>query len=33
MYLITEANAIVGLYPYSVFTNPVFLSTNSFSIV
>ena len=31
--LITEANIIVGLYPYSVFTNPMFLSTNSLSIV
>ena len=30
---ITEANTIVGLYPYSVFTNPMFLSTNSLSIV
>ena len=31
--LITEANTIVGLYPYSVFTNPMFWSTNSLSIV
>ena len=30
---ITEANTIVGLYPYSVLTNPIFLSTNSLSIV
>ncbi len=30
---ITEANTIVGLYPYSVLTNPMFLSTNSLSIV
>ena len=28
-----EANTIVGLYLYSVFTNPKFLSTNSLSIV
>ena len=31
--VITEANTIVGLYLYSVFTNPMFLSTNSLSIV
>ena len=31
--LITEANSIVRLYPYSVFTNPMFLSTNSLSIL
>ena len=31
--LIMEANTIVGLYPYFVFTNPMFLSTNSLSIV
>ena len=30
---ITEANTIVGLYLYSVFTNPIFLSPNSLSIV
>ena len=30
---ITEANTIVGLYPYSVFTNLMILSTNSLSIV
>ena len=30
---ITESNTIVGLYPYSVFTNSMFLSTNSLSIV
>ena len=28
-----EANTIVGLYLYSAFTNPMFLSTNSLSIV
>ena len=33
LLLITEANNIVGLYPYSVFTNLIFLSTNSLSIV
>ena len=30
---LTEANTIVGLYLYSVFTNPMFLSSNSLSIV
>ena len=30
---ITKAYTIVGLYPYSVFTNPRFLSTNSLSTV
>ncbi len=28
-----EANTIDGLYLYSVFTNPMFLSTNNLSIV
>ena len=31
--VITEANTIVGLYLYSVFTIPMFLTTNSLSIV
>ncbi len=31
--VITEANSIVGLYLYSVFTNPMLFSTNSLSIV
>ena len=31
--VITEANTLVWLYLYSVFPNPMFLSTNSLSIV
>ena len=33
LLFITEANTIVGLYPNSLFFNPMFLLTNSLSIV